>query len=425
MAPDLIRGGLLDAHKNYLLGQSSLLQNSPIEALDYFNQSQKLFKKELNGNPDFLTHNLWDTELKILEQTIVALEPNQKSSNITINQEAPSKNSIDSLISSMRTQYEAKKFQRETIGLKLAKQTLKLVIELPLNRSDIWMLSNNPPRSILFFGPPGCGKSLLATDEAKETGLPLYDVTPGKIISKWFGESEKNIDQLFHKAHAEPEGCILLFDEFDAIAGNTRGESEAMTRVRKALLTALDGYKYKKHDSPNKVTVIATTNRPDRLEGAMMRRFDRRVYIPSPNEATILQLITSITNKAGVELDFYSKDGQALIQSMLGLTAKEITNIVHGAIWETADVIIENNEHMSEKLQQKIHALRRDMTPYFCTFEALEPSTFRFLDYQYGFPKTKEPAYTWEPALLQQKHRLIQLHPKPKIIQKRKLQRQI
>ena len=217
----------------------------------------------------------------------------------------------------------------------------------------------------------------------------------------------------------------MLFDEFDAIAGGNRDESEAMVRVRKALLTALDGYKYKNKGIPNKVVVIATTNRPDRLEGPMMRRFDRRVYIPPPDENAIIQLISSITYRAGVELDFYSKEGRELIHSMMGLTANEITNIVHGAIWQTADTILKNDEQMNQVLLKRIRTLRADLTPYFCTFEALEPSTFRFLDYQYGFPKNKEPTYSWEPAMLQEKHRLIQLHPKPKIIHKRKLLRQI
>lgn len=425
MSRNYVRGGLLDAHRYYLLGQSSLMKNENGLALDYFNQAHKLFKRELRENNEFSSQNLWNTEVNILEQTIRAIQTSQKDPDSKIQFESISKNSNRDLISSMRVQYENTNYQSEVMGLELAKKTLEQVVVLPLNRSDIWMLSNNPPRSILFFGPPGCGKSLLAAETAKKTRIPLYNVTPGKIISKWFGESEKNIEQLFQRAYTEPDGCILLFDEFDAIAGDIRGESDAMVRIRKALLTALDGYKYRTENKPNKVIVIATTNRPDRLEGAMMRRFDRRVYIPPPDETTIIHLISSITTRAGIELDFYSKHGKSLLQSMQGLTAKEITNIVHGAIWEEADVIIDDDENSSEKLLNKIQLFQKEITPYFCTFEALEPSTFRFLDYQYGFPKAKEPAYTWESVLLRKKHRLIQLHPKPKIIQKRKLLRQI
>ena len=425
MTSDFDQDGLLNAHKNYILGQSFLLKNDPASALVFFHKSQELFKRELDTTLNFPNQELWQTELNVLEQTLMALQTDGNEINSSINLNTPFKDNKIDLISSMRVQYDPKMFKRETIGLDLAKETLKSIVDRPFERSEIWMLSDTPPRSLLLFGAPGCGKSLLTKDKAKETGIPLYDVTPGKITSKWFGESEKNIDYLFQKAYAEPEGCILHFDEFDAIAGNKHGESDAMLRVRKALLTALDGYMYKSRNSTNKVVVIATTNRPDRLDGPMIRRFDRRVHIPPPDEHTIQHLISSITNRAGVELDFYSRNGRKLMQSMLGLTAKEISNIVHGAIWETADFILDNDEQASGILQKKIQALHADLTPYFCTFEALEPSTFRFLDFEYGFPKTKEPPYTWEPAMLQEKHRLIQLHPKPKIIQKRKLLRQI
>ncbi|MHA1979133.1 MAG: ATP-binding protein [Candidatus Hodarchaeales archaeon] len=350
MTNDQVPGNLLDAHQNYIMGQSFLLKENPFLALNYFNLAKIGFKSELNKAIDFSTRELWITQLSIVEQTIDILQNSQKNGNIAKNAIKSSMDTNDHLISSMRTQYEIKKFKPETIGLELAKQTLNLIVKRPLTRSDIWMLSNNPPRSLLLFGPPGCGKSLLATDSAKESGLPLYDVAPGKIISKWFGESEKNIEALFQKAHAEPEGCILYFDEFDAIAGKVQGESEAMIRVRKALLTALDGYKYKNQSTPNKVRVIATTNRPDRLEGSMMRRFDRRVYIAPPDESTIQLLTSNITTRAGVDLDYYSNNGKKLIQSMLGLTAKEITNILHGAIWEVADVILDNDENVSSIL---------------------------------------------------------------------------
>ncbi len=416
---------ILNAHQKYLVGHSFLLRNNPLSALNYFNQSQELFINAIDKNSQSSTQKLWEFQLSIINETIDGLKFSQKDHIHPINMNNSSMNRNDDLISKIRIKYEKKEYQPKTIGLKLAKKVLNQIVTVPLERKDIWMLSNKPPLSTLFFGPPGCGKSLLTIDKVKESGLSLYNITPGNISSKWFGETEKNIERVFQNAYAEPEGCIILFDEFDAIAGKVQSESEAMMRLRKALLTALDGYRYENKDNVKQVRVIATTNRPDRLEGAMMRRFDRRVYIPPPDKVTIQQLISNITHRAGVNLEFHSKENIQLVQAMLGLTANEITNIVHGAIWETADAILDNNEQAESLLRKKILSLRADLTPYFCTFEALEPSTFRFLDQQFGFPKTNEPAYSWEPVLLQEKYRLERLHPKPKIIQKRKLLRQI
>ncbi|MHA2239292.1 MAG: ATP-binding protein [Candidatus Hodarchaeales archaeon] len=273
---------------------------------------------------------------------------------------------------------------------------------------------------MLLFGPPGTGKTLLVSDLAIKTGLPFYEVTAGKVLSKWFGESEKKIERLFQAAQQEEEGCILYFDEFDSLVAENRHDSEGINRVKGALLAALDGFSTKK---PNKVVVIASTNRPDRLGGAMMRRFDRRVYFPPPDFSAITLLVTQIINRAGLNLDLFTKSGQSLIKSMQGLTAKEITDIINGAIWETADAILDDSEACGKDFLEKIEKFLKGLTPYYCTFDSLEPSVYRFLDYQYGFPKTAHSTYDWEKLFASRKYQLIQFHPKPKVILKQQLTR--
>ncbi len=422
-ATNIVTRGILNAHKNYLNGKLFLEEKKQENALECFLKSKNLFQEELNRLCTFDTRLMWEQELKLVNQEIFKLEKGTKLNLDKFTEDTDSSSRFDRWISRIREVHpRSGTMDTNVIGLELVKGTLDKVISLPLERPDIWIISPSPPRSILLYGAPGCGKTLIVKVTAQKAGLPIYNITLGELLSKWFGESEKKIEYLFEVAYKEPDGCILFFDEIDALVGQMSNDSDAINRVRKAFLTALDGYKVPK---PNKVIVIGLTNRPDLLDGATMRRFDRRVYVPPPNYDAILKLIQNIVNKTDMNLDLFSDSWQKVIHSMLGLTADEICKIIHGAIWETADSIINREEELGEKFLKKIKDLLLDMTPYFCTFEALEPSVFLFLDKQYGFPKTKEEAYCWEPSFNSRKHRLIQLHPEPKVIHKRKLSRRI
>ena len=180
---------------------------------------------------------------------------------------------------------EVPKVRRDDIGgLEKVKQLLKESVERPLKYPEVFeRMGIKPPRGVLLYGPPGCGKTLLAKAVATESGANFIAVRGPEILSKRVGESERMIREIFRKARlAAP--TVVFFDEIDAIAprrGMHIGDSGVSDRVLSQLLTELDGIQ-----PLNKVMVIAATNRPDILDPALLRpgRFDRIIYVGPPDK---------------------------------------------------------------------------------------------------------------------------------------------
>ena len=172
-------------------------------------------------------------------------------------------------------------------GLDTAKQELKEVVEWPLkNPESFRRLGITPPKGVLVFGPPGCGKTLLARAVATESEANFISVKGPELISKWVGESEKAIREVFRKARTAAP-AIIFFDEIDALAP-TRGAGDGPgavhnQRVISQLLTEMDGL-----ESMKDIVVIAATNRPELIDKALLRtgRFDRFVYVDAPDAAS-------------------------------------------------------------------------------------------------------------------------------------------
>ena len=168
-------------------------------------------------------------------------------------------------------------------GLKQVKQELMESVEWPLKKPEVFKkMGINPPRGILLYGPPGSGKTLLARAVATESEANFISIKGPEIFSKWVGESEKAIREVFRKGRTAAP-AIIFFDELDAIVprrGLGYADSGASERVISQLLTEIDGI-----ETLQNVLVIAATNRPDILDPAVMRpgRFDRLIYVPSPD----------------------------------------------------------------------------------------------------------------------------------------------
>ena len=165
-------------------------------------------------------------------------------------------------------------------GLKEAKLELQEAVEWPLKYSEIFeRMDARPPKGILLYGPPGTGKTLLAKAVANESEANFISIKGPEVLSKWVGESERAIREVFRKAkQAAPS--IIFFDEIDAIApmrGSGAGDSKVTERVISQLLTEMDGL-----EELRGVVVIAATNRPDIIDPALLRpgRFDKLLYIP-------------------------------------------------------------------------------------------------------------------------------------------------
>jgi len=171
----------------------------------------------------------------------------------------------------------------EVGGLKQVKQELMESVEWPLKKPEVFKkMGIKPPRGILLYGPPGCGKTLLARAVATESEANFISIKGPEVFSKWVGESEKAIREVFRKGRTAAP-AIIFFDELDAIVpkrGLGYSDSGASERVISQLLTEIDGI-----ESLQNVLVIAATNRPDILDPAVLRpgRFDRLIYVPSPD----------------------------------------------------------------------------------------------------------------------------------------------
>jgi transitional endoplasmic reticulum ATPase len=180
-------------------------------------------------------------------------------------------------------------------GLDGVKQELKEAVEWPLKTPEIFArLGIKPPKGILIYGPPGCGKTLLARAVATESEANFITIKGPEVFSKWVGESEKAIREVFRKARmAAP--AVIFFDEIDSLVprrGAGFSDSGVSERVISQLLTEMDGIV-----SLEDIVIIAATNRPDLVDPAVLRpgRFDRLIYTPEPDEASRLQIFQIYT----------------------------------------------------------------------------------------------------------------------------------
>jgi len=181
-------------------------------------------------------------------------------------------------------------------GVAEVKQELQEAVEWPLKYHGLFVHSDaTPPKGILLYGPPGTGKTLMAKAAAHESEANFISIKGPELLSKWVGESEKGVREIFRKAR-QASPCIVFFDEIDAIAP-TRGlgsDSHVTERVISQLLTELDGL-----EVLSDVIVIAATNRPDIIDAALLRpgRFDRLLYVPPPDKEARTQIIKIHTSK--------------------------------------------------------------------------------------------------------------------------------
>lgn len=180
-------------------------------------------------------------------------------------------------------------------GLEDVKEELIEAVEWPLKNPGVFeRIGIRPPKGIMLYGPPGCGKTLLARAVATESEANFITIKGPEVFSKWVGESEKAIREVFRKARmASP--AVIFFDEFDSLVpgrGMGYADSGVTERVISQLLTEMDGIM-----SLEDVVIIAATNRPDIVDPAILRpgRFDRLIYVPEPEQESRLEIFKIYT----------------------------------------------------------------------------------------------------------------------------------
>ena len=214
-------------------------------------------------------------------------------------------------------------------GLSDTKERLRETIQWPLDYADVFeSMDLESAKGVLLYGPPGTGKTLLAKAVANEANSNFISVKGPELLNKYVGESEKGVREVFEKARSNAP-TVVFFDEIDAIAGERgrgMGDSGVGERVVSQLLTELDGI-----ESLEDVVVVATTNRPDLIDSALLRpgRLDRHVHVPVPDQEArraILEVHTRNKPLAdGVDLNYIATETEHFVGADLEALVREAT----------------------------------------------------------------------------------------------------
>ncbi|KAH8611769.1 Cell division protein 48 (CDC48) N terminal domain [Trypanosoma vivax] len=212
-------------------------------------------------------------------------------------------------------------------GLLDVKRELQELVQYPVEYP--WKFEKygiSPPKGVLFYGPPGCGKTLLAKAIATECQANFISIKGPELLTMWFGESEANVRDIFDKARAAAP-CVLFFDELDSVAKvrGGSGDGGASDRVINQILTEMDGMNTKKN-----VFIIGATNRPDVLDPAIMRpgRLDQLIYIPLPDKASRVAILRASFRKSPLAKDV---DLNLLAASTHGFSGADLAGICQRA----------------------------------------------------------------------------------------------
>ncbi|HZS74767.1 MAG TPA: AAA family ATPase [Candidatus Nitrosotalea sp.] len=246
---------------------------------------------------------------------------------------------------------------KEVIGLEDVKTALRESIVYPAKKPELFTLGW--PRGILLYGPPGCGKTMLAAATASEINGYFINVDAASMMSKWLGDAEKNVSQLFHMARdsskKENVPVIMLIDEVDSLLGNSQNENGGEIRVKNQFLTEMDGVNDKGKNL--QTYVIAATNKPWKLDWAFLRRFSKRIYIPLPSLQTRENLFSSYLSKLKKDS---SVDASHLAQLIEGYSASDIRDICQSVQLSVIDEFFSLAESNGNK--DLVHVQLRDVT---------------------------------------------------------------
>ncbi len=237
----------------------------------------------------------------------------------------------------------------EVVGLDLAKKAVKEAIVYPVQRPDLFPLGW--PRGILLFGPPGCGKTLLAAAVATEIDANFYSIDAASIMSKWLGEAEQNVAKLFgsaRKVSNEGKPAIVFVDELDSLMGQHSNEVGGEIRVRNQFLKEMDGIVDKGKNLH--VYVIGATNKPWDLDWAFIRRFQKRILVPLPDHHTRLMMLKLYTNNLQIAQDV---DLHELARLSEGFSGSDIRDVCQAAQLKLIGEFFESGKAMDREAKPR------------------------------------------------------------------------
>jgi transitional endoplasmic reticulum ATPase len=284
-------------------------------------------------------------------------------------------------------------------GLEEVKKNLQEMILYPIEHPEKFLkFGMQPSKGVLFYGPPGCGKTLLAKAVANECSANFISIKGPELLTMWFGESEANVREIFDKARSSAP-CVLFFDELDSV-GTARGGSMgdaggAGDRVMNQMLTEIDGVGSKKN-----IFFIGATNRPDILDEALLRpgRLDQLIYIPLPDLPSRYSILKASLRKSPISSDV---DMNVIAKYTEGFSGADLTEICQRASKSAIRESIEADARMQAmKNLNPDYEAGEDPVPEICRkhFEealrhARRSVTATDLDRYENFKRKFDPAY--------------------------------
>ncbi len=263
----------------------------------------------------------------------------------------------------------------EVGGLGEVKRDIREAVELPLKKPEVFeQMGIRPIKGILLYGPPGTGKTMLAKAAATESEANFISINGPAILSKWVGESEKTLRELFRKAR-QAAPSVIFIDELDSVAPRRGGGTEGnivTERVVDTLLTEMDGLRSLKN-----VVVIAATNRPDILDAALLRagRFDKMIEIPVPDRAARYEILKIHTKKMPLE----RMDLKEMAEGTEGFTGADLENLAREAgmiaIREGAKKV--SSLHFEKALKTIIPGVKKEDMESMKKFKSAAESMYR------------------------------------------------